>query len=991
MDALTTCRRLAWAGLMLTCSFARAADPPASLDGFEVPAGLAVSLAAESPLLHNPTAMDVDAAGRLWVTEAVNYRQWDGRNPGRHHEGGDRVVVLSDTDDDGAFDASHVFVQDPELTAPLGIAVLGSRVFVSCSPHLFVYHDDDGDLSADRRETLFTGFGGHDHDHGLHSVSFGPDGRLVFNAGNAGPHLVTDTDGWRLRSGSIYRGGGATWADNQPGLVSDDGRIWTGGLVLRADLDGGGLEVLAHNFRNPYEVASDSFGDLFQTDNDDDGNQGCRANWILEGGNYGYFSPDGARSWQTDRRLEQSTWRAHWHADDPGVCPPGTQTGSGGPTGVCTYEGTLMPELRAQVFGADAGRSQVFRFTPLKQGSGFGLELDTPLIRSVPGGHHGDRPQLFRPSDVCVDVDGSLLVADWFDPGVGGHGAGDGAAYGRILRIAPEGHVRRVPPIDASGPGGAVFALASPAPSVRALGWMALREAGEAARDTLAMLLQQRDAVLRARGAWLAARLEDGFALLEPLRTTANPRLRVTRARALASRWDPARPAPADEVARLLESLLADGHDHVRRVAAELLQRRHVTADSAEVLPALAARLRADDRWLLEALGTAIERTGVDTDRVLAATADPAARETLRWRLHREADVPHWRALALGESADGASAASAAERVRAVSALAFTDGRAAADAMLELALAGDPVVAAEAAHWIRHHDADVWRAYDLARHLDSEWRDDMRAWSSGVLRAGTAAFDVDVRDATRIALVATDAGDGNSCDWVDWLAPRFVGPGVDVPLAESAWLSAEAGWGSVNRGADCVGGALDVDGTTYTDGLGAHAPARLVFAVPDGAERLRGTAALDDGGTSQGDATSVVFEVFVERPESHAELLAWQALVADAAADPDAREEAAEALAVDPSGGAWLIDRAARGELDAELRALVAESIWDNPDMGLRALASDPARARTCRPCRCCWPWTATRPAAARCSPRPRPAVRCATPSTVWAATWAPS
>jgi glucose/arabinose dehydrogenase len=44
--------------------------------------------------------------------------------------------------------------------------------------------------------------------------------------------------------------------------------------------------------------------------------------------------------------------------------------------------------------------------------------------------------QWFRPADVCVAPDGSLIVADWYDPGVGGHQAGD-LTRGRIYRIAP--------------------------------------------------------------------------------------------------------------------------------------------------------------------------------------------------------------------------------------------------------------------------------------------------------------------------------------------------------------------------------------------------------------------------------------------------------------------------------------------------------------------------------------------------------------------------
>ena len=81
------------------------------------------------------------------------------------------------------------------LVAPLGIAVFGNRVLVSCSPHAFLYTDDDGDDVPDRREVFLTGFGGHDHDHGLHSFVGAPDGSWVFNAGNAGPHAVTSTSG----------------------------------------------------------------------------------------------------------------------------------------------------------------------------------------------------------------------------------------------------------------------------------------------------------------------------------------------------------------------------------------------------------------------------------------------------------------------------------------------------------------------------------------------------------------------------------------------------------------------------------------------------------------------------------------------------------------------------------------------------------------------------------------------------------------------------
>ncbi len=156
-----------------------------SLDNsFSVPEGWQVTVWAESPDLYNPTNIDVDEKGRIWVTEAVNYRNFN--NTPEHHlhfEKGDRVMILEDTDGDGVSDTSKVFVEDEDLVAPLGIAVVGNKVFVSCSPNLFVYTDENGDDIPDKRETFLTGFGGHNHDHGLHSWSLVPMATTILTPG----------------------------------------------------------------------------------------------------------------------------------------------------------------------------------------------------------------------------------------------------------------------------------------------------------------------------------------------------------------------------------------------------------------------------------------------------------------------------------------------------------------------------------------------------------------------------------------------------------------------------------------------------------------------------------------------------------------------------------------------------------------------------------------------------------------------------------------
>src|SRR5690606_23903050 len=66
--------------------------------------------------------------------------------------------------------------------------------------------------------------------------------------------------------------------------------------------------------------------------------------------------------------------------------------------------------------------------------------------------------QWFRPADICVAPDGSLIVADWYDPGVGGHAAGD-QQKGRIYRVAPKDMPYRVPGFDYDTPSGAIEAL----------------------------------------------------------------------------------------------------------------------------------------------------------------------------------------------------------------------------------------------------------------------------------------------------------------------------------------------------------------------------------------------------------------------------------------------------------------------------------------------------------------------------------------------------
>src|SRR2546422_9110451 len=96
----------------------------------------------------------------------------------------------------------------------------------------------------------------------------------------------------------------------------------------------------------------------------------------------------------------------------------------------------------------------------------------TTLFRSV-NILSGARDNWFRPSDVSVAPDGSLIVADWYDPGVGGHRMGD-ADKGRLFRVAPPKTPYKFPKVDVSTVEGAIAALKSPNEATRYLAWTAL-------------------------------------------------------------------------------------------------------------------------------------------------------------------------------------------------------------------------------------------------------------------------------------------------------------------------------------------------------------------------------------------------------------------------------------------------------------------------------------------------------------------------------------
>ncbi|MEM1325349.1 MAG: PVC-type heme-binding CxxCH protein [Bacteroidota bacterium] len=543
-----------------------------ALASMELYDGLEMQLFASEPMMSNPTNMDIDAQGRIWMIEGQNYRnQHNPDNPYRNT--GDRILILEDTDGDGKADSKKVFYEGEDINSALGIAVLGEKIYVSHSPQILVFTDSDGDDQPDSKEVLFQKMDGDQHDHGIHAITFGMDGRLYFNTGNEF-EKIADKDGNYIK-------------DRSGKLIDTKGGFFRQGLAFRCELDGSDLEVLGHNFRNPYELAVDSYGTLWQSDNDDDGNRGTRINYVMPYGNYGYTNEMTGAGWRTRRiGMHDSIPLRHWHQNDPGSVPNLLQTGSGSPTGMTIYEANLLPKVfHNQMIHCEPGHQVVRAYPVAKDGAGYTAKVINIMKSKDPW---------FRPSDVTIAPDGSIFVADWYDPGVGGHKMGD-LEKGRIYRIAPkEKSEYRVAAVNLSNPKAAIEALKNPNLATRYLAWQKLNEWGTEVEHNLLEEFINGSSRHQARAFWLLAHQNPQKYIREGLQSEdVDLQLAALRAADYLDR---------DNLLTYLEQAAQTDELALWREAAILL--RYQSGDeAAQLWTNLAQKYDGEDRWYLEALG----------------------------------------------------------------------------------------------------------------------------------------------------------------------------------------------------------------------------------------------------------------------------------------------------------------------------------------------------------------------------------------------------
>ncbi len=258
-------------------------EPAVALESFQLSPGFRLELVCAEPLVRDPIAIDWDPAGRLWVVEMGGYPQGEsgqsnatggsddavGRDPAlaTGAVGGGRICCLEDTDRDGRYDTSNVFLDG--LAFPTSVMVWGKGVLVTCAPELFYAEDTDGDGRADRLETLLTGFAPGNPQHRVNSLRWGLDNWVYGANGDSGGIVESvktrqrvDIHGrdfrFHLASGALETQTGMA----QYGRCRDDWGNWFGGRNLQplwhCVLDDQYLR------RNPFLVPPDPCVDLMQ-------------------------------------------------------------------------------------------------------------------------------------------------------------------------------------------------------------------------------------------------------------------------------------------------------------------------------------------------------------------------------------------------------------------------------------------------------------------------------------------------------------------------------------------------------------------------------------------------------------------------------------------------------------------------------------------------------------------------------------------------------
>ena len=412
-------------------------SPEESLGSFEVLSGFQVELVAAEPLVMDPVDIAWGPDGKVWIVEYADYPLGlDDRG-----KPGGRIRCLEDTDGDGRYDRSTVFLEP--VACPMGIMVWRDGVLVTAAPEIFYAKDADGDGLADVRETLFAGFGQGNQQHRVNHPRWGLDNWI---------HAANGDSGGTIRS------------------LKTGEETSISGRDLRFRPDEGVIDP--QTGQTQFGTNRDDWGNWFGCNNSDPAWLYALADHYVR--RNPHVAPPSGRVDVTADRTVYPAGRVISHCDlkhgpHPGWGKPGRWTSL---AGVMIYRDDLFgPHFTGNLFVDDSVYNVVHRRILKPNGVTFLGDRGPDEQQSEFLASHDI---WFRPSTLETGPDGALWVLDmyrfviehpeWIDDELektldlrAGHDKG------RIYRIYPvDKKPRRIPRLDKLDTAGLVVALDSP-------------------------------------------------------------------------------------------------------------------------------------------------------------------------------------------------------------------------------------------------------------------------------------------------------------------------------------------------------------------------------------------------------------------------------------------------------------------------------------------------------------------------------------------------
>ena len=416
----------------------------------------------------------------------------------------DHVKIFEDTNDDGKVDKISIFADDLYHSMNLAFSPSG-QLYLTHRNGVVILHDKDGDGISESRTTILElqTSGNYPH-NGIGGIAFSPDGWLYVGLGeNLGEKYTL-----KGSDGRTHSGGGE------------------GGNIFRCKPDGSELRLVATGFWNPFALAIYQGGHLLAVDNDPDSRPPCRLLDVVEQGDYGFkfrFGRSGLHPFVA------------WNGELPGTLPMMAGTGEA-PSGILNCDSARLPsDYRGAVLVTSWGDHFLELYRPRPVGAS--LRAEREIVAQ------GD--EWFRPVAIAAAPKGAIYFTDWADKDYSVHGKG------RIWRLTTKPGVKATIAASAT-------AAAKPNPARarmnRLLHADSLKDYGELLRA-----LSDDDAFIRSAAVSSLARPVFGRKIPGEIENK-NPRVRLGALLAM-------RRAKFDKPIQLLEKLLADPDEEIRRMA----------------------------------------------------------------------------------------------------------------------------------------------------------------------------------------------------------------------------------------------------------------------------------------------------------------------------------------------------------------------------------------------------------------------------------------